>query len=218
MRPNLVTLARYLAAFVPAAHHTPVARAGDPPTSWAAAASLDPDELRNLRQRLWLILFGSGGMTHQALGAAYRARLARQRGWKPAEDSSVRTRVSELVRDGFVRDSGRKDSTRAGNDAIIWEALVRSGPSPPLAGAPVPAAPPPAPRLNGFVAHKVDVPSERLVCHVQGCGERATHYMQARGDRSGPIALVCYTHRDPSAVVSVGYATIALAHEQGRLL
>lgn len=91
-----------------------VARSTDPGTSWEAARSITPEKLRESQQVVLMALRGLGPMTDERLC------------WHLAEylsPSGARSRRSELVAMGLVRDSGRKDVLRSGRRAIVWEAV-----------------------------------------------------------------------------------------------
>lgn len=104
---------------------TPAARRGDPATSHDAAASLDPLDLGTIRGRvLALLRLAPEGLTHDQLISAYR-RQAFKLGWPNASDSSIRTRCSELAKDGEVgRAPDLLGRTRSGRGSIIWRAVV----------------------------------------------------------------------------------------------
>jgi hypothetical protein len=80
-----------------------------------------------VRSRVLAILTASSeardGLTHDGLIALYR-KYAMRLGWPPASDSSIRTRVSELVRDGEVeRVPVTAGQSRFGRAAILWRAV-----------------------------------------------------------------------------------------------
>ena len=95
------------------------ARTGDPDTSHAAAISVNRGTARAIHQ--WVIeqlTAFSEGLTHEQLWDRYESvapPLLR------SSQSGLRTRVSELVRGGVVRDSGRRAPMRTGRQAIVWE-------------------------------------------------------------------------------------------------
>lgn len=91
-----------------------VARSTDPGTSWEAARSITPEKLRE-SQRIVLDFFRAWGpSTDEYL--CYRLE-------DEMSPSGARTRRSELVAMGLVRDSGRKDVLRSGRKAIVWESV-----------------------------------------------------------------------------------------------
>lgn len=91
----------------------PTARRTDPATSHAAAASVRNPELD--RARVYAAL-AEGPMTDEQILERCRAHYAPQ-----ISPSGARTRRSELVRTGLVRDSGRRTRLSSGRLAIIWE-------------------------------------------------------------------------------------------------
>lgn len=91
----------------------PVARATDPTTSWQAARSISKDRLRESQQEVLEILTKHGPLTDE--GILY---------YTSQSPSGARTRRAELVALGFVRDSGRRELTKAGRHTIVWEARL----------------------------------------------------------------------------------------------
>lgn len=95
------------------------ARRSDPQTSHDAADSISDIELR-LRQAAVLKLFEvMGPMEHQRLIAAYTAHGLRL-GLPKQSESGIRTRCSELVSLGRVKDSGARVMLPSGRKSIIW--------------------------------------------------------------------------------------------------
>ena len=92
-----------------------VARTTDPDTSWAAARSIDNEALRASQQQVLEILRKHGPLTDEAI---YRYVNGEQ------SVSGARTRRSELVDAGLVRDSGARARTAAGRQTIVWEVVV----------------------------------------------------------------------------------------------
>lgn len=92
-----------------------VARSTDPGTSWEAARSITPEKLSLDQQAVLDVLRRRGPMTDERI----------RRHVIGISDSGCRTRRSELVAAGLVRDSGRKDTLRSGRRAIVWEAVER---------------------------------------------------------------------------------------------
>jgi hypothetical protein len=94
----------------------PRARLGDPKTSHDAARSLDPDKLSRCRREILFLLKVRPRSDEEIAEAGY---------WQafPQSPSSLRTRRSELVDAGLVRDSGRLGVTKSGRKTIIWEAV-----------------------------------------------------------------------------------------------
>lgn len=98
----------------------------DPWTSHAAALEVGP-WVTTVRSRVLGILTAApeaaDGLTHDQVIALYR-KYAIRLGWPPASDSSIRTRVNELVREGDVEqvpdDTGKSKYGRA---ALLWRAV-----------------------------------------------------------------------------------------------
>jgi hypothetical protein len=96
-----------------------VARLTDPATSWEAARSVE--HVRESQLQVFRLLQDRGPSTDEAL-----IQYARESGW-PITDSGLRTRRSELVRLGWVEDSGDRGLTAAGRRTIVWR-IVRATP------------------------------------------------------------------------------------------
>lgn len=94
-----------------------VARSTDPGTSWEAARSITPEKLRESQRAVLGALKLAGPSTDERI---YRCLHESEYDITP---SGARTRRSELVAMGLVRDSGRKDVLRSGRRAIVWEAV-----------------------------------------------------------------------------------------------
>ena len=91
-----------------------VARSTDPGTSWEAARSITPEKLRESQYKVLRVLQIYGPMNDERLTEMVVGLMSQ---------SGARTRRSELVSMGLVRDSGRKDVLRSGRRAIVWEAV-----------------------------------------------------------------------------------------------
>src|ERR1043165_6043105 len=94
------------------------ARHDDPWTSWAAARSLGP--LRP-RQAAIAHLFSTGlSYTLEEAVPAYRAYQSGPRGQSPPQtDSSIRSRIAELMDAGVLEDTGKTRLTRSGRKARV---------------------------------------------------------------------------------------------------
>lgn len=97
------------------------ARATDPGTSHAAAASVSETGAGKLRARVHFLLQTIGPMHDVKLCDAYHER-ERILGWPSATDSGIRTRRSELVTAGHVADTGDRVRLETGRHAIVWRA------------------------------------------------------------------------------------------------
>lgn len=92
-----------------------LARNSDPDTSHQAARSVN---VTKGQQKVYDHLKAIGPSTDER---AYE--LAQERG-VPISPSGYRSRRNELVEiHGTVRDTGRREKTRMGNNSIVWEAV-----------------------------------------------------------------------------------------------
>lgn len=89
------------------------ARNTDPGTSHAAAASQRPKKLTKLRRVVLDTFIKYGPMDDTEL-------VRRVNGYTP---SGIRTRRSELVSMGLIRDSGRRVRLETGREANVWESV-----------------------------------------------------------------------------------------------
>lgn len=100
-----------------------IARRTDPATSHAAAASVAPKAPR-VRERVLEILHEHGPLTLDALIGKHRSAEV-FKGWPPASDSSIRTRCSELVRDGLAEPvSDDVGQSSMGHPARLFRAAI----------------------------------------------------------------------------------------------
>lgn len=93
---------------------TPRARRTDPATSHAAAGTVA--HLRHNQQIILTLLRLEGGQTDEELLLLWNDRIAER-----ISPSGLRTRRSELVDMGLVRDSGDRRPLESGRIAIVWE-------------------------------------------------------------------------------------------------
>lgn len=97
---------------------SPVARAGDPQTSWDAARSVRPFTIRRLHD-IQLALLRIEPDTHNGLWGRYLAGQVEHE-WPTVSMSGFRTRVSELVAAALVEDSGQRATLPTGRKSTIW--------------------------------------------------------------------------------------------------
>lgn len=97
---------------------TPAARWTDPSTSHEAAESITMDALRESQRHVLNALdaLGGSGTDDDIYNALCRRNVI-------LSPSGARTRRSELVAMGLVRDSGDKHVLDSGRRAIIWEVV-----------------------------------------------------------------------------------------------
>lgn len=108
------------------------ARRTDPGTSHAAARSIDETTLR-LSQLAVLATVRIIERGHFAELYADYCRRAETHGLPRQSESGFRTRVSELVDVGYIRDSGVRVKLPTGRNATVWEAVYGVGPTVTLA-------------------------------------------------------------------------------------
>lgn len=94
-------------------------RAGDPGTSFAAAATWTPPKLSLTKQRVLAVLREYGGMTHEEMYEVWKHKC-RTEGWPLLKEQSVRSRCSELRDAGLVEDSGTTRKLQDGNNGTVW--------------------------------------------------------------------------------------------------
>lgn len=91
----------------------------DPDTSFEAAVSVTPEGAEKLYRNIMEILSCAGPCTDETLLklllGSWECRLTTA--------SGARSRRAELVEAGWVKNTGNKGVTRAGNAAIIWGAV-----------------------------------------------------------------------------------------------
>jgi len=92
------------------------ARATDPATSHAAAASVTEDTIRELHAAILQVLRMHPPLSDEQI----RERLFAD--GVLTTPSGARTRRSELVHAGVVKDSGLRGTTKAGRPTILWTA------------------------------------------------------------------------------------------------
>lgn len=83
----------------------------DDDTSKAAAESLDPTQLSGLRREVYDFILRNGGATDDEIQLALGL-----------EGHSQTPRRWELMKHGFVVDSGLRRKTSAGRSAVVWVA------------------------------------------------------------------------------------------------
>lgn len=98
-----------------------LARNADPSTSHRAGGTVD---VATHRDAVLAILRSDGPLTHEELYDAHRLHVIQDQ-WKPASPQSIRSRCSELERDGAVeRVEDRLGRTAMGNASHYWKAVA----------------------------------------------------------------------------------------------
>lgn len=97
------------------------ARKTDPHTSHAAASSVT--NLRRSQKAVYDCLLIYGPMHDKDLWRRYyKEMMGGHHNWPWLSESGVRTRRSELVDTGWVKDTGRTEKLESGRNATVWEA------------------------------------------------------------------------------------------------
>lgn len=92
----------------------PSTRTLDPTTSHEAEKSVS--KLAESYRIILDIFRNHGPMNDEALIATWRKQSS-----KPASDSGIRSRRSELVATGLIIDSGKRQRMQSGRDSIVWK-------------------------------------------------------------------------------------------------
>lgn len=93
----------------------PFARMTDPTTSFEAAASVE--NITETQSAILTLL--TWPKTDDELIDAYY-NMAPSAGWKQASPSGIRSRRSELVTKGLIKDSGERRKSWSGRNSIVW--------------------------------------------------------------------------------------------------
>lgn len=96
------------------------ARTSDPWTSHAAAKAITKDDLRGTQAAVLACFNRFGPMHHERLVEVYEAKQS-EFGWPQQSVSGLRTRTSELVGAGLLRDGRRTVRLVSGRQSIVWE-------------------------------------------------------------------------------------------------
>lgn len=93
-------------------------RKNDGDTSWEAALGVTKGKRHDLYHAIVLVLTKWGPQSDQQIGQLLTNNHI------PFSDSGLRTRRSELVKAGWVRDSGTRTKTVSGGSTVVWEAVT----------------------------------------------------------------------------------------------
>lgn len=96
----------------------------DPATSREAAAQA-VRRRTTVRDAVYFVLYVNGPATLDQLVSKYRESVGVVSDWPTASASSIRTRCSELVRDGLAeRVPDATGSSDMGNRALVWRVVA----------------------------------------------------------------------------------------------
>lgn len=95
----------------------PMARATDPETSHKAAASISQLKMTENRSAVLNLFVSCRQMTDEEFLVLYDRRDIEPH----QSESGLRTRRSELVKMGLLRDSGLRKRNGNGRECIVWE-------------------------------------------------------------------------------------------------
>jgi hypothetical protein len=96
----------------------PNARITDPETSHEAAKSVS--KLRYMYDTMIIAFETLGPMNDEQLIKLWRVGV-NELGWRSASESGIRSRRSELVAQGKLKDSGKRQKMQSGRLSIVWE-------------------------------------------------------------------------------------------------
>jgi hypothetical protein len=96
----------------------PNARITDPETSHEAAKSVS--KLRYMYDTMIVAFETLGPMNDEQLIKLWRVGV-NELGWRSASESGIRSRRSELVAQGKLKDSGKRQKMQSGRLSIVWE-------------------------------------------------------------------------------------------------
>jgi len=101
-----------------------LARSTDPETSQLAAELLDAEHIRKSQAAVLRVLGSIGPSSDHGLIEAY-GQLAADGIVRPQSPSGIRTRRKELTVRGRVLDTGHRERTPSGRQAIVWAVAAR---------------------------------------------------------------------------------------------
>jgi hypothetical protein len=101
------------------------ARTSDPDTSHAAAKSVKKMTL--VQSRVWAMFGRVSSMTDVAMIDMWgKERRRFPDSYPQVSDSGLRTRRRELVDQGYLKDSGLRQTLPSGRKAILWQRTART--------------------------------------------------------------------------------------------
>ncbi|PPG34503.1 hypothetical protein [Rathayibacter sp. AY2B9] len=100
---------------------TALAHTHDPDTSHEAVARLDKKQLAVMKRAILQLLESEPATAWHATEAYFMYRDYFD--WPLAKRDSIAKRMSELHKEGLIRDTGRRAPTGYGRPAVVWEVV-----------------------------------------------------------------------------------------------
>lgn len=94
-------------------------------TSEAAAAAQSLAKRSIVMSAVLTIIRNSAPISDEEIAERYEASRWLDVSLPDVSESSLRTRRAEAVRQGLVRDSGQRGTTKRGSSCVLWEAVER---------------------------------------------------------------------------------------------
>lgn len=99
---------------------TALAHTHDPDTSHDAAARLNPKQVAILKAAILEILTENKASAWNVTKRYFMYREWNST-WPLVKEDSIAKRMSELHKDGLIRDTGERARTGFGRQAVVWE-------------------------------------------------------------------------------------------------
>lgn len=94
-------------------------------TSEAAAAAQSLEKRSTVMAAVLTIIRNSAPISDEKIAEHYEASRWLDATLPDVSESSLRTRRAEAVRQGLVRDSGQRGTTKRGSSCVLWEGCER---------------------------------------------------------------------------------------------
>jgi hypothetical protein len=98
-------------------------------TAEAAAAAQSLAKRSIVMSAVLTIIRNSAPISDEEIAERYEASRWLDVSLPDVSESSLRTRRAEAVRQGLVRDSGHRGTTKRGSSCVLWEATGRGEPA-----------------------------------------------------------------------------------------
>lgn len=94
-------------------------------TSEAAAAAQSLEKRSIVLSAVLTIIRNSSPVSDEEIAERYEASRWLDATLPDVSESSLRTRRAEAVRQGLVRDTGKRGTTKRGSSCVLWEVIER---------------------------------------------------------------------------------------------